>query len=537
MKNRIFTGTLLFFALLPLLSVHSFEKEATEGDPFAVSYDEGPTEVKPGENIHWAVQFVIPEDSYLYAESLTIDVDDWQGIKVGDLEKDDPEQKDDPFMGQVVDIYHVGVELRLPLAFPDELAGKEIEISGEINYQGCSSNLCFKLNHLPFNTVFKVTGKDVSVPAVEIKKTFFEKILEKLRSANFEEMGLFWSLLIAFLGGILTDLTPCVWPMIPVILAVVGVRKDSTRWHNALALGIMILGMAVMYAALGLFAALAGKGLGFIFQQTAFLIILTFLLFAMSLSLLGLFQLRLPHSLQQRLSQLSAEGYRGVFLTGMTLGLMAAPCVGPVMGPLLVFVAQKRQVLEGVCLLLAYALGMGLPFVAMGLFFGDLKKRLKSGPWMIWVERLLGLLLLLVALNYCHTLYLTFVGKQGATAGSFWLQSLEEGKKKAAKTGKPMIVDFFAQWCPPCIELDKNVWNNTDIEKLLKDDWVPVKIDCTKETEICREAVDELQVVGWPTVVFFQKNGQEMKSVRMVGKVIDAEEMLRLLNQVEGSSL
>lgn len=535
MKNLLIICFLILQNLFPIDPVSSYQKEASDRDPFEVMYDEGPVLVKAGESYLWTVQFAMPEGYYLYDTSLDIEVKILQWAQADKVIKSESQKKDDPFLGEVVDVHYNRAELQLPLTFNEKAAGQEIVLEGNISYQGCSSNLCYKFNKLPFQVTFKVADagstSSESLPQKEVKSDEPKTLFQKINDINFDEIGFLWAVLFSFIGGVLTDLTPCVWPLIPVILAVVGVRKDASRIKNAIALLVMILGMSLMYAALGLFAALAGKGLGFIFQQTAFLALMTLVLFVMSFSLLGLFQIRLPHKAQQFLAQISATGYRGIFFTGMTLGLMAAPCVGPVVGPLLVYVAKNNNISEGVLLLLAYAMGMGFPFILMGLFYSDLKNKLKSGPWMVWMERFLGILLMLVALQYSLTLYQSFQSKQ-ALQDSFWLSSLAEGKQVAREQDRPLMIDFYADWCAPCHELDKKVWSHDLVKEELEKYWVAVKIDCTTETQICQEAVSELNIVGWPTIVIMDKQQKEIESARLVGKVIDHTEMLKILKSV-----
>ena len=267
-------------------------------------------------------------------------------------------------------------------------------------------------------------------------------------------------------------------------------------------------------------------------KDNIFLILLELVLILMALSLLGFFEFRLPSSLQTRLSQLPSKGFKGIFLVGLTLGLLAAPCVGPVVGPLLVYVAQTKSMILGFLLLFVYAMGMGLLFIVLGVFYGTAKLKIKSGRWNVWLKKGLGILMLGVALYYGQVIYAQITHKPAALM-SYWVPHIDQGLNQAAQENKPVIVDFFALWCPPCIELDHLVFEVEPIKSKLSKDWVSIKIDCTQDTDACKKAVDRFKVIGWPTVVFLDKNQKEVVEERLVGTVVSLEEMEKILERVE----
>lgn len=519
-----------FLCLHPSLA---FQKGGNESDPFTVIYDEGPVPVTPGKSYTFSVTLQIPDDYYLYAESADLLLENPDGIVPGDLQKPEGVKKDDPFFGRVTDVYYNEAVMEVSLQMPPDAWTGQKTVSGKIQYQGCSDKLCYRLMQLPFEVAFTAA----SMPqTTEIKKGWFKSLASLVRERDFGRItakGIWLALLVAFIGGLLTDLTPCVWPMIPVTLAIIGIRKDRNFSHNLLAVGVMVLGMSVMYSILGLLAAGAGKSLGFLFQNLVFLILLELVLVFMALSLFGLFDLRLPASLQARLAKIPSTGYRGIFFVGLTMGLFAAPCVGPVVGPLLVFVAATRDLALGFLLLLFYALGMGVLFLVLGAFAGAVKLKIGSGAWNAWLKKALGVLMILVAVYYGRVIYgqMTAVGPP---QNGLWITSLDEGMARAAKEKKPAIVDFFAQWCPPCLELDRQVWSRPSIRETLSEKWVAVKIDCTRDTKTCHEAVERFKVIGWPTVVFLDRLQKEAEKERLVGEVVDEREMTEILNRVEG---
>lgn len=200
----------------------------------------------------------------------------------------------------------------------------------------------------------------------------------------------------AYVGGFLTSLTPCVYPLIPITLAVFGARKQGVSRLRGLGLATLyVVGMAVMYSALGWAAALAGIRFGTVLANPWVVVPLVAFYWTMAAAMLGLWELQLPQGLQNRLSSVGGAGAGGAFLMGLTGGLIAAPCTGPVLAGILAYVAAGRNVVRGVGLLWTYALGMGTLFWALAAFSLRLPK---SGRWMEVVKSILALALLATGL-------------------------------------------------------------------------------------------------------------------------------------------
>lgn len=510
----------LFLLLLPVVAWAQINE-----DPFSYSFSQGPFQVQPGQVFNHDIIFQIPEDCYLYEEKTNLEISETDGLKVGPVQKALSEAKDDPFFGKTVPVFHQETILTVPIQMPEKPWKGVKTVRGQITYQGCSDRLCYRLMKKPYEVGF-TTGELISKGENKFS------IREALRQGDFQKIlnnGLWFALLLALIGGILTDLTPCVWPMIPVTLAIIGIRKKATKLHNFLASLVLVLGMAVTYSILGMVSALLGMGLGFLFQSLVFLIVLEITILGMALSMLGLYEIGLPSHWQNKLAKISGHGYHGIFLIGMTLGLMAAPCVGPVVGPLLVFVASTKSLWMGFTLLLTYALGMGTLFIILGTFYGHFK-HIRGGAWTSWIKKGMGVLMLLVAVYYGNIITAQIrpeIKKDG------WVTTLK-GLEVAKKEAKPTLIDFYALWCPPCKELDKKVFSQPEVRDRLKKNWVSIRIDCTQNTPACEEAVDRFGVSGWPTVIFLDANQKESEE-RLVGRVISAEEMLQILDRVENA--
>ena len=229
---------------------------------------------------------------------------------------------------------------------------------------------------------------------------------------------------VAWVAGVLTSLSPCVYPLIPVTLTALGVRhpdkaseqkkepcegkakghSPQKRRQSPHAVGkalVYVLGMVLLFCTLGVLAASAGRFLGAALQQPWFLFALAGFFCAMACGLLGVFDLVLPQGILLRLSQVGGSGYKGAFFMGLVAGLIAAPCSGPVLAGILALIAHSADRVTGTLLMASYALGMGTPLLVLGIFANTLVHRLpKSGSWMLKVKAVLAVGLLLLSLFY-----------------------------------------------------------------------------------------------------------------------------------------
>ncbi len=392
---------------------------------------------------------------------------------------------------------------------------------------------------------------------------------------------------VAFAGGVLTSLTPCVYPLIPITVSIFGARTAGTRPRAMALSGMYVLGIAVMYSALGLAAALSGAAFGSVMQSRLAVSLVALVLVAMSASMFGFFDLQLPSSWQARLNRVGGAGPAGAFAMGLVSGIIAAPCTGPVLAAALAFVAAQGSVALGVSVMFAYALGLGLLFFLIGAFSLSLPK---SGPWMEIVKSVFGAALLAAALVFllgafpelralfsarrwavlvaaaaaalgvlAGGLSASFdaaageralkglglallvggivygVGAAGAqerarAAAFAWQHDYDAAVALARAEGRPMIIDFWAEWCAACKELDKHVWADPQV-RAAASRFVAVKLDGTDGADWFNELVDRYGVVGLPTVVLLDAQGRESPD-RVLGAV-PAEEMLARLRGVD----
>jgi thioredoxin:protein disulfide reductase len=406
----------------------------------------------------------------------------------------------------------------------------------------------------------------------------------------FEAAGPALAFALAFAGGVLTSLTPCVYPLIPITVSIFGARKAGSRAEAVVLSGLYVGGIAVMYSALGVGAALTGKAFGGVLANPWVVGAVAMVFAAMAASMFGAFELSVPAGLQARLNTVGGAGRAGAFAMGLVAGVIAAPCTGPVLTAILLLIAKQGSVALGAGLMVAYALGMGLLFFLIGAFSISLPK---SGAWMETVKSVFGVALLAAAAIYLKelvpglrplfsaarpaafvaagaagvgvllgALHASFHGPAGerlakalgvllvvggatyaagaagarerarAAEGFTWLHSEAEALALARAEGRPVIIDFWADWCVACKELDKIAWADPKVREEASR-FVALKADGTESTDAFMALADKYGVVGMPTVIFIDGRGREVPE-RVIGAV-EADEMLQRLSKVDGA--
>ncbi|MCA9528688.1 MAG: thioredoxin family protein [Myxococcales bacterium] len=372
-----------------------------------------------------------------------------------------------------------------------------------------------------------------------------------------------------FIAGLVTSLTPCVYPMIAITVSVFGARQAKTRIEGAMLSVAFILGMAALFTPLGVIATLTGHAMGSELSNPFVLAGLGLLFGAMALSMFGLFDLNLPAGLRNRLAQVGGTGYRGAFLLGFASGLIAAPCTGPVLAVLLTWVGTTQSVAFGALSLFVYSLGLGVLFFFVGTFAMSLPK---SGRWLASVKSAFGVVMLALALYYVMpilpialpaqrttawiagaavalvlglalgAIHLSFTdastGRRvrkglgvalatgGLVAAIFWVVALPAGARiawhedyaaaraQAHSQNKPLLVDFGADWCGACKELDHDTLSDPRVVAESRR-FVAVRVDLSagQDTPQKWALLRDYKQPGLPLVVLHDASGAEVGRV------------------------
>jgi thiol:disulfide interchange protein DsbD len=526
----------------------------------------------------WHVNSHTPSEDYLIRTE--IEVAPAAGVSIDAPKYPEGKEEKFSFSDKPLSVYAGAFSIEVPVSWK---GATPPELAGVVKFQACSDTQCLA----PAEVAFR-TGAAAAAPAGGTADTVASAPLtggavplseaSRLQgtaaagaSQDFgkllESRGLAGVLLLLFGWGLALNLTPCVYPVIPLTVSFFGGQAAGNNRRTFLLASVYVLGMATTYSALGVAAALSGRLFGVALQSPWVLAGIAAVLVALALSMFGLYDLRMPTALMQKAG--ARQGVAGAYGMGLLVGVVAAPCVGPVVLGLLAFVAATQNAALGFLFFFVLSLGLGLPFLFLAAFSGRIAALPRAGAWMEGVKKIFGWVLLAMAAYFLRnalpapykTWLLPGVLVIGAAAlilsriplrlpvralvaalfvaAAIFFSPLAEADVRgpawapydASRVGgRPTVIDFSASWCLPCIELDKKTFSDARVRQALERRAL-YKADMTKAAAPETVALaQKYRILGVPTIVFLDGSGNEIPELRLVG-FEDANAFLKRLER------
>jgi thiol:disulfide interchange protein DsbD len=548
----------------------------SEGLPFSVK----PGAAEPGLAV---IDVSVHEPWHVNRDFIVVATDDGSPYTVGDLDMPAGVKFEDPALGMTRMDLSGDFTIKAPITGPSG----HVELPLTVVLQACKPALCKMPENVQVTVPVDVGGAVAAVAAVappEIKTqgTAFD---------NARSKGIGPLLLLVFGAGFLVSLTPCVLPMVPITIGIIGARSAGSRLQAIALSATYVAGLAIVYSALGIAAGFTGMMFGAWMQSVWVVGAISFFFVIMGAAMFGFFDIGLPSALQTRLSQIGGGGgFGGAFVIGMVGALVAGPCSGPVLLSIIALIGQKGEVALGALLMVVFSIGMGLIFLAAGAFSTTL---LRPGAWMDTVKKSFGIVMWVGAIYFLaphlsavttalvtsamlivtatfawpsdegdgfwiartRKLYSVVGGLVGAyllvgvlltkgfilpplqlgapaaqgpaASGSRIAWSKDEAKSiaLAQAQNRPLLIDFTADWCAACKELEHYTYTNPDVIAA-SENMVPVMVDATDGSDPQVKALlEKYQVRGLPTVKFLRPDGQPLEHLTVTG-FLAAEDFL-----------
>ena len=495
------------------------------------------------------IKFNIAPGYYLYKSKLNVSTDP---VLDFDLIKANGKIKEDEFFGKQ-EVFYKATTIKLITQEPISDTHKVI-----LEYQGCSERgLCYP----PISKIIKTTA--IKNYSTDSKFSETDIIISKISNQNF-----ILTLIGFFLSGFLLSLTPCVLPMVPVLSGIIIASNPK----NSIRLTLCYVGGIIFtYTLLGIIAGMTGTLLSSSLQNTNFILFAGFLYFIFAIAMFGLFELTLPSNIQNKIANIlqnfKLENSFNVFALGLISSLILSPCVAPPLAAAILYIGKSNDLILGGSSLLFMSLGMSIPLLAIGVF--SIKIIPKPGPWMIKIKKLMGFILIAMAiyiirpllseLLFFYSLFsillissfyfiwfnrktkritniiltiasLTIVSLIIFQTKTMWINSSHKSSQtfipinniielqnfQTDSNKKPIMLDFYADWCVSCLEYEKFTFNSPNVINLM-DKFELLQVDVTENNKEHQLLLKEFSLFGPPGIIFFDSEGIEIKELRTIG--------------------
>lgn len=617
MRYSIKSSLHICLALLLLSFSTVMAEPTTTGDLFGIPSTGTSDEIKvevlsTGEGL--ALTFIMNPALHIYEDTIEIKLIKPLNLQLAKPLFPDGIKKMDESVGKERIYLPSGAKISIPFLKPEKETlptdqsttakeSKDTSFDLEVSWQACSGDMCMMpetkvlsfsgpldppfipISEKPVNEATETLAIENDTPQQPLAKTP-EKAEDKSSDDQAKDWMDNWGILGYYFAGVLLSFTPCIFPMIPVTISIIG-SKEGTAFQGFIRSMVYVTGLAITYATLGLMAAVSGGVIGSAMQNPIVLILVSALFFIMGLSMMDLFHFQLPSWLQISGSGKRGSGYISLFLTGLAAGLVASPCVAPVIIGVLLQIANEGNLVMGFLKLFALGWGIGTLLIVVGTFSSAMQSFPRAGNWMNEIKKGLGLILMGAAFYYLQgavptnifalllavfliiagiasgatdsispetTLYPRVVKAMGVillivgiyllggqllisgfihppvtlnvvgstnieTSGAEstqWQPATFDKISNAAKEGKPVVLDFGAEWCGACHELEELTFTNAEvIERLHR--FVSLKVDLTEAKGVPEEIRKKYSVSGFPTLLFIDSKGKILSELTSIG--------------------
>ena len=573
-----------------------------------IANNDGPLDVdlayqlssEPVANGVWRLRWAIEDDYYLYRDKVNFTPQ--SGVEVVEVSYPASTPKQDPLFGDV-EVYYHQLEMLVRMQAPaGAIEGAELSVE----YQGCwEGGICYPpvTKTLPLGAVPQQAElfPDLASAAAAIDSSFEVSLTDPRQYIDKLSSGSLWLTLgLFFIAGLALSLTPCVFPMIPILAGIIAGHGEQMTPRKAFGLSLTyVLSMSLTYTVIGVLAGLFGANLQASFQNPWVIGAFSGLFVLLSLAMFGFYELQLPASMQAALTRAS-NSQRGGHLLGVAVmgflsALIVGPCVAAPLAGALVYIGQSGDPLLGGAALFVLSLGMGAPLLLIGASAGKLLP--KAGPWMETVKQFFGVALILLAIwmldrivaAHITMLLLAVVlitcavflrgldrleAQAGAVArlgkalgillllyGVMLMAGVGSGKgtllqplkglasgsaqeqgptvtfttvtsieqldpllEQAQRQGTPVMLDFYADWCVSCKELEVFTFADPSVAQRLQQ-FMTLKVDVTAHDDASKALYQRYKIVGPPALIFYDRQGQLLENAMLIG-VPDPEDFV-----------